>query len=277
MHKKIVWTLIGTALGICSGRNYQDENVCLDTPEFGQGREVVKGWSYNSELDKCYLFYHAKRHDYSNENIFLNEYDCNKGCRPNVPAKCYAKPPSSKGTSDLPFITYDPSTGICLAIRAPKEDPTKNVFRSNASCTKECRGTDLRLCLNATEADCEYIDGSSYRYDAKEQTCKETSDGSCGGFRSAENCFKRCGILIEKKCTLPIQNITTCEEPTTRYGYNARTERCEEFLGCADGGNSFQEAKECWEPLRAKPPLQYETRHWTFPKIWICYAVLFRQ
>ncbi|XP_040072494.1 carboxypeptidase inhibitor SmCI-like [Ixodes scapularis] len=275
MHKEIIWTLIVTALGICSGQNSQDENLCLDTPDFGQGRNVVKGWSYNSELDKCYVFDHVKRDDYSNENIFLDESSCNKRCRPNVPAKCYAKPPSSEGSLDFPVVTYDRTTGKCLPIRAPDEDQTKNVFRSDASCTKECRDTDLRLCLNPNEDDCEYIGSPSYGYDPKDQTCKEKTDGSCGGFRSVEDCFKRCGPLVENKCRLPIQHILTCEEPQKTYGYNEKTQQCEERLGCADGGNSFQEAEQCWKNLRINPSLQYETRHWAFSKNWILHAVLF--
>uniref|UniRef100_A0A0K8RN27 Putative salivary kunitz domain protein n=1 Tax=Ixodes ricinus TaxID=34613 RepID=A0A0K8RN27_IXORI len=247
MYKEILCTLIAAALGICSGQNSQDENLCLDTPEFGQGREVVKGWSYNSELDKCYVFYHAKRKDYGSENIFLDESACNQLCRPHVPANCYAKPPSSKGPYDFPLVTYDPITGRCLAIRAPDEDPTKNAFKSDASCREKCRDTDLRLCLSPKENDCDYIDGQSYQYNSDKQTCEKAGDGSCGGFQSAEDCFKRCGILVENKCTLPIQNITTCEEPQERYGYNEKTGQCEEFLGCADGGNSFEEAEKCWK------------------------------
>ncbi|XP_040072495.1 actinia tenebrosa protease inhibitors isoform X1 [Ixodes scapularis] len=246
MHKEIVWALIATALGICSGQNSQDENLCLDTPKFGRGREVIKGWSYNSELDKCYVFDHAKRDDYSNENIFLNESACNKRCRPHVPEKCYAKPPPSMGTLDLPVTTYDPSTGRCLEIRAPK-DQGANVFNNKASCIKQCRDVDLRLCLKPTEKDCEYIDGWGYRYDSKDQTCKKATDGSCGGFQSAEDCFRRCGVLVDNKCTLPIQTTPTCENPQQRYGYNNKTKRCEEFLGCADGGNSFKEAETCWK------------------------------
>ncbi|CAN8029602.1 unnamed protein product, partial [Ixodes persulcatus] len=234
-------------VGICGGQNLKDENVCLDTPELGQGRDIVKGWSYNSNLDKCYIFDHVKRKDYSNENIFLNESACNQRCRPHVPTKCYAKAPSSKRTSDLPVATYDPSTGRCLDIRAPIEDQTKNVFNSKTSCTKQCRDSDLRLCLNPNEDDCDYINGQSYRYNSGKQTCEEATDGSCGGFQSAEDCFKRCGILVENKCTLPIQNITTCEEPQKRYGYNKKTDQCEEFFGCADGGNSFQQAEKCWK------------------------------
>uniref|UniRef100_A0A0K8R641 Putative salivary kunitz domain protein n=1 Tax=Ixodes ricinus TaxID=34613 RepID=A0A0K8R641_IXORI len=247
MHKEILWTLIASALCICSGQNLKEENVCLETPKLGRGRDIVRGWSYNSDLDKCYVFDHVRRNDYSIENIFLNESACNQRCRPQLPAKCYAKPPLSEGTLDLPVVTYDPTAGRCLAIRAPDEDRTKNVFRSDASCRKECRDVDLRLCLNPTEADCEYIDDWGYRYDSKDQTCKKASAGSCGGFRSAEECLKRCGTLVENKCRLPIQNILTCEEPRKRYGYNEKTKQCEELLGCADGGNSFEEAEQCWK------------------------------
>uniref|UniRef100_A0A147BX20 Putative salivary kunitz domain protein n=1 Tax=Ixodes ricinus TaxID=34613 RepID=A0A147BX20_IXORI len=268
MYKEILCTLIAAALGICSGRNYQDENVCLDTPEFGRGREVVKGWSYNSGLDRCYVFDHARRDDYSNENIFLNESACNKRCRPHVPEKCYAKPPSSKGTLDLPVTTYDPSTGTCLDIRAPVGDQGENVFNNKASCTRQCRDVDLRLCLKPTEEDCDYIEGSGYRYDSEDQTCKKATDGSCGGFQSAEDCLKRCGTLVDNKCRLPIQNLLTCEEPQKRYGYNEKTKQCEELLGCADGGNSFKEAEQCWKncaPATHRCNMKPDTGR--FPKI----------
>uniref|UniRef100_V5HE62 BPTI/Kunitz inhibitor domain-containing protein n=1 Tax=Ixodes ricinus TaxID=34613 RepID=V5HE62_IXORI len=213
MYKEILCTLIAAALGLCSGQNPKDGNVCLETPKLGQGFNIVKGWSYDPDLDKCYVFDHVRRSDYGVENIFLSESSCNQRCRPPVPAKCYAKPPSSKGTLDLPVSTYDPSTGTCLDIRAPVGDQGENVFSSNASCTRECRGVDLRLCLNATEADCDYIDGWGYGYDSEDQTCKEAADGFCGGFRSGEDCLKRCGPLVDNKCRLPIQDMLTCDEP----------------------------------------------------------------
>nr|AAM93637.1 putative secreted protein [Ixodes scapularis] len=269
MHKKIWWTLIAAAFGICSGQNSEEENVCLDEPQLGQGRNVVKGWTYKSDLDKCYMFYHVKRDDYRNENIFLTETACNKKCRPHVPVVCYAKRPPSKGTSDHPVATYDPNTGRCINIRATKGRGVENVFNNGVSCTKKCRDADLRLCLNATEADCEHMENpsTSYRYDNVSQTCKKSADGSCGGFQSAEKCFQRCAVLVENKCTLPIQNITTCEKPTKRYGYNKEKSQCEEFLGCADGGNSFEEAKECWSLCAPKHRCNMSPDTGHFPKL----------
>uniref|UniRef100_V5HAM3 BPTI/Kunitz inhibitor domain-containing protein n=1 Tax=Ixodes ricinus TaxID=34613 RepID=V5HAM3_IXORI len=262
MQKEIAWTLIAAALGICSGQKSQEEDICFYKPELGQGYNIVKGWSYDPDLDKCYAFYHASRRVYGIENIFQNESACNQRCRPRVPAKCYAKPPQRKGRSDLPVVTYDPKTGKCLDIRATQQSQSENVFNNRGSCTKECRDTDLRLCLNPNENDCEYIDGQSYRYDSGKQTCEEADDGSSGGFKSAEDCFKRCGILVDNKCTLPIQNITTCEETQERYGYNKKTGQCEEILGCADGGNSFEEAEKCWKDCAPTSRCKYETRHW---------------
>uniref|UniRef100_A0A0K8RLZ5 Putative salivary kunitz domain protein n=1 Tax=Ixodes ricinus TaxID=34613 RepID=A0A0K8RLZ5_IXORI len=248
MQKKIVWTFVAAALGVCCGKDSQKENVCLKEPEFGQGGDV-RGWSYNSHLDKCYVFYHAKKEKYGDDNIFPSESACNEKCRQNVPEKCYARLATSSGSLDLPFATYDPNSGRCVKTSAIKgKGQTPNLFYHFRSCEKQCRDTDLRLCVNATEEDCADIDrNTSYRYNVKRQTCERTTDGSCGGFRSTEECFRRCGILVDNKCTLPIQNITTCENPTTRYGYNNETQQCEELLGCADGGNSFESAKECWE------------------------------
>nr|AAM93636.1 putative secreted protein [Ixodes scapularis] len=252
MHKQTVWTLVAAALGICSGQNFQEGNVCYYEPDLGRGRDIIKGWTYDAYLDKCYVFHHAKRSHYGNENIFQSESLCNQRCRPTVPAKCYAKPPPSKGKSDLPVVTYDPNNGRCLDIRATKQGGAENVFNNRASCKKQCLDADLRLCLNATKADCEYIGDPSYRYNAETETCEAAPAGTCGGFQSAEKCFQRCGILVENKCTLPIQNITTCENPTKRYGYNKEKDQCEELFGCADGGNSFQGAKECWSVCAPK-------------------------
>uniref|UniRef100_A0A0K8R603 Putative salivary kunitz domain protein n=1 Tax=Ixodes ricinus TaxID=34613 RepID=A0A0K8R603_IXORI len=248
MDEKIVWALIAAALGICSGQNSEEANICLEEPQLGQGRNVVDGWTYKPDLDKCYAFPHVKRRAYGNENIFLTESACNQKCRAHVPAECYAKRPPSKGKSDHPVATYDSNTGRCINIRATKGGGVENVFNNGVSCTKKCRDTDLRLCLNATEADCEHLENpsTSYRYDNVSQTCKKSVDGTCGGFQSAEKCFQRCAVLVDNKCTLPIQNITSCEKPTKRYGFNSEKNRCEELLGCADGGNSFQKAKECW-------------------------------
>uniref|UniRef100_A0A0K8R828 Putative salivary kunitz domain protein n=1 Tax=Ixodes ricinus TaxID=34613 RepID=A0A0K8R828_IXORI len=249
MQKNILCIFVAAAFGICRGEDFQKEDICFDEPDFGRGREVVKGWSYKYYLDKCYLFDHAKRDKYGDENIFLSESDCNKRCRRNVPEKCYAMLPKSSGPSNLQLSTYDANAGRCLLTSATvREGKTLNLFTNISSCERECRDMDLRLCLNATEEDCADIDpNTSYRYNVKRQTCERTTDGTCGGFRSARDCFRRCGILVDNKCTLPIQNITTCENPTTRYGYNNLKQQCEELLGCADGGNSFENAKKCWE------------------------------
>uniref|UniRef100_A0A0K8R6J6 Putative salivary kunitz domain protein n=1 Tax=Ixodes ricinus TaxID=34613 RepID=A0A0K8R6J6_IXORI len=249
MQKNILWIFVAAAFGICCGEDFQKEGICFDEPDFGIGREVVEGWSYNSYLDKCYLFDHARRNKYGEENIFLTELACNKRCRRNVPESCYAILPTSSGTSGLQLSTYDPNAGRCLLTGATeRKGQTPNLFTNVSSCERKCRDTDLRLCLNATEEDCVDIDRrTSYRYNYMKQTCEATHGVSCGGFRSAKDCSRRCGILVDNKCTLPIQNITTCKKPSTRYGYNNLTQQCEQLLGCADGGNSFESAKECWE------------------------------
>uniref|UniRef100_A0A0K8R7Y3 Putative salivary kunitz domain protein n=1 Tax=Ixodes ricinus TaxID=34613 RepID=A0A0K8R7Y3_IXORI len=249
MQKNILWIFVAAAFGACCGKDSQEEDVCFYEPEFGQGRDVVRGWSYNSHLDKCYVFYHAKKGTYGDDNIFPSETACNEKCRQNVPSKCYASLPTSSGPLDLPLATYDPNAGRCLRTRAAiGQGQTPNLFNSVKSCERDCRDKDLRLCLNATEKDCAEMETStSYRYNLEKQTCQRTTDDSCGGFRSAEECFRRCGVLVDDKCTLPIQNITTCENPTTRYGYNNVTKQCEELRGCADGGNSFENAKDCWQ------------------------------
>ncbi|CAN8011904.1 unnamed protein product [Ixodes pacificus] len=227
---------------------YSEENdnqsVCSSEPEIGRGRANVKGWAYYKNLDKCYVLYFGDAIFSGNENKFMSESDCNTVCRANVPSKCYKSSPTSTGNGDRSTATYNPTFGSCKITRADiQKDEDENVFKNFEYCKSECLAEDFRLCLNPTETLCDH---SFYVYNTRTQTCEEKSDGYCRGFASSKDCYKRCGVLVNQKCKLPIQNISVCEEPSTRYGYNKLNGKCEEFLGCDDGGNSFETAKVCW-------------------------------
>ncbi|CAN8029599.1 unnamed protein product, partial [Ixodes persulcatus] len=227
---------------------YSEENgnqsVCSREPEIGQGRANVKGWAYYKKLDKCYVQYFGDALFNGNENKFMSESECNAMCRANVPSKCYKSSPSSSGKGGRSMATYDPTFGRCKVTHDyDRKDNNQNVFTNFEECKSECLAEDFRLCLNPIETRCDH---SFYAYNSRTQICEKKSDGYCRGFASSKDCYKRCGVLVNQKCKLPIQNISVCEEPTTRYGYNQINDKCEEFLGCDDGGNSFGTAKVCW-------------------------------
>ncbi|KAM7286256.1 actinia tenebrosa protease inhibitors-like [Ixodes scapularis] len=227
-----------------------NQSVCSSEPESGRGRAYVKGWAYYKKLDKCYVFYFGDNIFSGNENKFMSEAECNAVCRANVPRKCYKSSPTSTGNEDCSTTTYNPMFGSCKMTCADiQKDKDENVFNNFEHCESECLAEDFRLCLNPTAKKC---DATFYVYNSQTQTCEKTSDGYCRGFESSKDCYKRCGVLVDQKCKLPIQNIGVCEEPSTRYAYNKLSDKCEEFLGCDDGGNSFGTAKECWR-LCASP------------------------
>ncbi|CAN7937607.1 unnamed protein product, partial [Ixodes hexagonus] len=234
--------------------SYSEENstesVCSNEPTVGRGRAYIKGWAYYKFLHKCYPFYFGDANFDTKDNKFASELACNKKCRRNVPHKCYLKSPTTvKGGHTM--VTYRPETANCADVKISadvKPDGKHNIFRHIKSCKTECRDEDFRVCLDSNSADCVCWKGDNrcYEYNTYTQTCEIITDGFCGVFRSSEDCYKRCGVLVKRKCKLPIQNISTCAKPTTRYGYNNARGQCEEFLGCADGGNSYASAKECW-------------------------------
>uniref|UniRef100_A0A0K8RBY8 Putative salivary kunitz domain protein n=1 Tax=Ixodes ricinus TaxID=34613 RepID=A0A0K8RBY8_IXORI len=43
-----------------------------------------------------------------------------------------------------------------------------------------------------------------------------------------------------------------CTKFERRWGYNYKNKRCEMFQGCEDSGNSFPNAKECWNTCAKK-------------------------
>ncbi|CAN8029431.1 unnamed protein product, partial [Ixodes persulcatus] len=234
---------------------YSEENgnqsVCSSEPEIGRGRAHVKGWAYFKSLDKCYVQYFGDAIFNENENKFMSEFECNAMCRANVPSKCYKGATTSTGNGDRSMVTYNPTFGSCkMTLVNVRKYKDENLFNNFESCKSECRAEDFRLCLNPTANIC---DAPFYEYNSRTQTCEKTSDEYCRGFASSKDCYKRCGVLVNQKCKLPIQNISVCEEPRTRYGYNEVNDQCEEFLGCDDGGNSFETAKVCWR--RCADPL----------------------
>uniref|UniRef100_A0A0K8R663 Putative salivary kunitz domain protein n=1 Tax=Ixodes ricinus TaxID=34613 RepID=A0A0K8R663_IXORI len=235
----------------CLGR--RDRNVCLLNPKQGRSRGYFKEWYYDQKTGKCSRFVFGDAVGSPDENRFSSESECNKLCRSEVPIYCFENITSNvRGRGSYKW-TYISSNGQC--VRIPWHgavESGKNVFNSNHECEKKCRNPDFGPCAKGVSNWCKSMDTNWYRFDMKTHTCREMKWNECpngdgNAFSLFYHCNQRCGRFILNKCQMPIQNMSTCVEFEPRYGYNHLTRMCEEFTGCADGGNSFPTVKACWK------------------------------
>uniref|UniRef100_A0A0K8RLG7 Putative salivary kunitz domain protein n=1 Tax=Ixodes ricinus TaxID=34613 RepID=A0A0K8RLG7_IXORI len=227
-------------------------NVCSLTPEVGRGRANFRGWAYDKNVGKCSIFFFGSAEGAADENRFESESECNQVCRGEVPSFCFEQPQVSTQSTSAKW-TYNASIAQCINFRwSGKTGKDINVFNSKHQCELTCKLPDMGPCAKSIGRPCKEGDRLWYYYNHKKESCVKMSPYECpngqgNAFLSFSDCNQRCGRFIQNKCSMPIQNLTTCHTVTPRYGYNKHTDRCEEFPGCDDGGNSFPTAKQCWE------------------------------
>uniref|UniRef100_A0A0K8R6Y3 Putative salivary kunitz domain protein n=1 Tax=Ixodes ricinus TaxID=34613 RepID=A0A0K8R6Y3_IXORI len=167
---------------------------------------------------------------------------------------CLLNPKQGRSRGYFREWYYDQKTGKCsrFVFGDAVGSPDENRFSSESECNKLCRNPDFGPCAKGVPNWCKSMDTNWYRFDMKTHTCREMKWNECpngdgNAFSLFYHCNQRCGRFILNKCQMPIQNMSTCVEFEPRYGYNHLTRMCEEFTGCADGGNSFPTVKECWK------------------------------
>uniref|UniRef100_A0A0K8REA9 Putative salivary kunitz domain protein n=1 Tax=Ixodes ricinus TaxID=34613 RepID=A0A0K8REA9_IXORI len=232
-------------------------NVCSLTPKVGRGRANVRGWVYDNNVGKCSIFFFGSAQGAPDENRFESESECNEVCRGEVPSFCFEQPQVRTRSTSAKW-TYNSSIAQCVSFRWSGEiGKGVNIFSSKNECESTCKVPDMGPCGKSIVSPCKESDRLWYYYSHKDESCLKMSPYECpngqdNAFLSLSDCNRRCGRFIQNKCSMPIQNLTTCHTVTPRYGYNKRTKRCEEFSGCDDGGNSFPTAKLCWETCTEK-------------------------
>lgn len=91
----------------------------------------------------------------------------------------------------------------------------------------------------------------SYYYNTRLGVCEMFLYGGCGGnpnrFSSIQECENKCNN-VQDQCSLP-PVYGQCHENETRWHYDSRTGRCEEFTfsGCRGNGNNFYNQRECYD------------------------------
>ncbi|EEC14186.1 boophilin, putative, partial [Ixodes scapularis] len=100
-----------------------------------------------------------------------------------------------------------------------------------------------------------------YRFNPDKMRCEWFSYGGCGSkdglFETLEACHAKCQSKVSPfaqvvAAMLPCYCPSGTAMPT--YGFNAASQKCEEFeyKGCGGNGNNFVEKHECWSTCASK-------------------------
>lgn len=88
-----------------------------------------------------------------------------------------------------------------------------------------------------------------YYYNSRDGVCDVFGYGGCGGnqnnFQSLEGCENNCGN-VQDLCSMP-PVYGRCQENTTRYYYEQRSDECLpfEYSGCRGNKNNFYSERDC--------------------------------
>uniref|UniRef100_V5GN75 BPTI/Kunitz inhibitor domain-containing protein n=2 Tax=Ixodes ricinus TaxID=34613 RepID=V5GN75_IXORI len=259
MLLKIALILALAAKGSPDCPRWRNKSVCLLEPTENDDGMYTVEWYYDVTVGKCSLF--LFRGDGSpDENRFASQSECNQVCRSEVPSFCFEKPPKNtgKGARSQKW-TYRSYNGQCVQIEWNGAiDSCKNLFDSYQECERMCKIPDFGPCAKGINSGCTPTDTKWYWFNYKTLTCEEMNKTECpngegNAFPSFHQCNQRCGRFVEDKCRMPIQNLSECVYLAHQFGYNTLTKRCETFVGCDDGGNSFETAKQCWKTCSKNP------------------------
>ncbi|XP_002415937.3 papilin-like [Ixodes scapularis] len=248
-----VWMLALAGICSCSGLADEKVDVCALPPEVAGDGSGFEAWYYDTNVGKCSKMFSKHTNSRPGLNRFDNETQCNVKCRPDVPSFCFEKLDNGIRQGSKSMWTYNSDLSQCVQFQwSGGETEGKNVFRSNQDCLKKCEIPDLGDCSMPPTRICKRNDDEWYRFDQRTHTCRPLEFLECPNregntFGSFYGCNQRCGRFVRNKCGMPIQNMSICATVSTRYGYNAIQQMCEEFQGCDDGGNSFPSAEMCWK------------------------------
>ncbi|KAM7313250.1 actinia tenebrosa protease inhibitors [Ixodes scapularis] len=174
-------------------------------------------------------------------------------------ARCYDQhPPFERGCEKSATLWfYNETVKNC----EPRTTPLcgdimwdKNVFKNGKFCKKLCRDPVLGDCAAPEPENVCRGNIRMYRFNPDKMRCEWFSYGGCGSkdglFETLEACHAKCQKFERDPCVSPIDEGHSCPSGTAMpmYGFNAASQKCEEFeyKGCGGNGNNFVEKHECW-------------------------------
>lgn len=194
------------------------KDLCFKSAEVGEGQNYTARWYFDTQNQRCRQFYYGGYG--GNDNNFVDEQSCMARCENRAPA---TEAPQQPPRRQEP-IHQDP----------PRES---GQFSSDS-------------CFHDTDAgECRDDISTRWYYNRAEGICDVFSYGGCGGnqnnFMTREECEHNCGN-VQNACELP-PVYGRCQENTTRYYYDARSDACETFAfsGCRGNKNNFYTEHEC--------------------------------
>lgn len=145
-------------------------------------------------------------------------------------------------------------TTIAPALAPQQQQPRQE----SGAPREEAAEFDPRNCNLEPDAGPCRITEARWYYNRHEGLCDMFAYGGCSGnannFQSAEECETNCGH-IQNPCALP-PVYGRCQENTTRWHYDIRSDECVEFTysGCRGNKNNFYTNDECRNHCQRRAP-----------------------
>lgn len=208
----------------------------------GEGQNYTARWYYDTKDERCRQFYYGGYG--GNENNFHDEDSCM--------LRCEKVKTVTESAAPQPPQRQPPQKPAGKPEREPEEPKqTDGQFRTE-SCYLESDGGECRV----TE--------TRFFYNKAEGLCDVFAYGGCGGnennFRTNEECEQHCGN-VQDACGLP-PVYGRCQENSTRYYYDARSDECVTFAysGCRGNKNNFYTEHECLGQCQRRQTDEHQTQ-----------------
>lgn len=206
------------------------KDLCAKPAELGEGQNYETRWYYDTKEERCRQFYYGGYG--GNDNNFLDEPSCIARCEQQQTTTTTSRPRQERPRQERPREERPRE-------ERPREDPRE-----------ESRfGESSNICfLDYDSGECR-VSEARYFYNKDEGLCDVFAYGGCGGnennFKSSEECEQQCGH-VQDVCGMP-PVYGRCQENTTRWYYDQRSQECVEFSysGCRGNKNNFYTENEC--------------------------------
>ncbi|KAJ7305058.1 hypothetical protein JRQ81_010857 [Phrynocephalus forsythii] len=233
--------------------------VCSLPPDKGPCQQHHHRYYYDLKKNKCVKFIYGGC--LGNGNKFVTSDSCRKMCKLKSGVKKPILEHQNQHTSELSASLLEPPNTpkeMTAELSASLLEPPKTPKETTAVCT-----------LPSERGPCKEIH-VFYYYNFQNKRCETFIYGGCFGndnkFPTADTCQEICGAstglstplpvdptgfavtraVLPEACTLPSRK-GPCQEDSTRYYYNVKSQSCETFLygGCLGNENNFFTKESC--------------------------------
>ncbi|KAG1682364.1 Papilin [Nymphon striatum] len=229
----------------CENTCKSDEDPCTLEKDSGPCFGHHKKYYYDSETDRCSIFYFGGC--YGNKNKFNSQEECEHRCKKQM-SICDLQMDKGSCNGQHKRYFYDSKNGICMEFYFGGCDGNLNNFKNKYECEAECMA-ETDLCKLEKDSGSCYGNLDRYYYNENAGECLSFIYGGCDGnfnnFVTKDECEAACKEQTNVCQMKPDKG--PCHEKYLRHYYSQLSGQCESFYygGCEGNENNFKSKAAC--------------------------------